>query len=170
MSHSPSLLILLYLLLHSFLRLMGRMLAEDGSVSAEENKTLIRNTQEFILYSDVYSTLFEQNASAITQSTVLSFGTASWTHTDLKQQVDLVASALLSFDDLDLEEMITIAKTGKTQWPRALILVKQQDIAEYTVILLACLKVGLEVILIDGSRVHESDYLGESTLVPFLIH
>lgn len=75
--------------------------------------------------------------------------------------MDLVASALLSLADLNLEESIVCAKEGRTQWPRALFLVKQQGVAEYTVALLACLKIGLEVVLINSSQTQESDYVGE---------
>lgn len=73
----------------------------------------------------------------------------------------MAATALWSLSNLNVVEMVSSAREGKSEWPRAILAVSKQEEVDYTIAMLACLKVGLEVVLVDKSKLGDPSYLGE---------
>lgn len=114
--------------------------------------------------SDLYALLFEHfpPTRAVSASPLLTFPSSSCTLSTLKSRVDLAASALWSWSDLDVAEAVSAAREGDAEWPRAVVAVREQAQLDYAVVLLACLKVGIELVLVDSARAEDLVHLSES--------
>lgn len=118
--------------------------------------------------SDLYTFLFEHFPTdrIISQAPLLLFPEArppsSLTLTSLKERVDVLALGLWSHESLSLSRLIHRAETQEAgRQLRAIVCIHAQHDPILPTVVLACIKLGLAVVLASPHRMEDKDYARE---------